>query len=237
MRKLLNVLARPERYDWVALSGSQAGFHVWVLCTDLLPADSLRPKSGAVGVYSAASGRADFHHLELRWRGCQTLVPPSQHPSGLQYRWHQGVRRSCPPAVVTAEQVVAAFRALTVENPKPGAHHRAVISRGQTRAEAGQALELKLRFSLVEFAQQHWTGELVEEGREVRLLGHGGLLINEAAGIWFCFWTALAVMRSIWPGTRGTERAGIVTIRRCSRMRCGSPENSSAWRPLLCPSR
>jgi hypothetical protein len=37
------------------------------------------------------------------------------------------------------------------------------------------------------FARQHWPGRMVDEDEDVRVLGHGGLLLNPERGIWHCF--------------------------------------------------
>ena len=58
-----------------------------------------------------------FDHLELRWRECQTVLPPSKHPTGPGYQWMNG-QPTEPPATVTAARILAAFQAVT-ERPQP----------------------------------------------------------------------------------------------------------------------
>ena len=50
------------------------------------------------GVFSAPG--SGFDHLELRWRECQTVLPPSKHPTGPGYKWLNGEPTE-PPATMT----------------------------------------------------------------------------------------------------------------------------------------
>lgn len=98
-------------YRWMWRSGSGHGYGLAVLCFDDLPAGAFSTNGNGPGVFKAAG--EGFEHLELRWRNCQTVLPPSQHPTGPGYVWLHGEPTE-PPATVTAAQVIAAFRAVTV---------------------------------------------------------------------------------------------------------------------------
>lgn len=108
---VLRVLGLPDGYEWLWRSGSGNGWGLAVLCFEDIPAGILCTNGDGPGVFRAEGN--GFDHLELRWRECQTLLPPSQHPSGPGYRWHNGPP-SASPATVTAAQVVAAFQSVTV---------------------------------------------------------------------------------------------------------------------------
>ena len=41
-------------------------------------------------------------------------------------------------------------------------------------------------FDLLAYARQHFPGEQQRQGDEVRITGHGGLLLKPEAGVWFC---------------------------------------------------
>jgi len=45
--------------------------------------------------------------------------------------------------------------------------------------------EIKRRLDMVEYARLHYGGEAVQEGREWRILGNGGLLIKPEEGVWY----------------------------------------------------
>ena len=111
---VLQTLELPAAYPWVWRSGSGNGWGLAVLCFDDIPTGILATNGRGPGVYKAAG--VGFEHLELRWERCQTVLPPSQHPTGPGYCW----RTEAPtdrPATVTAAQIVAAFQAVTLRPP------------------------------------------------------------------------------------------------------------------------
>ena len=119
VRKALDALDLPEDYRWVVRSGSGQGFHIWFRCEQGLPTAALG-EDGA----SEKQVRYDWpgkdglavDHVELRWWGVQTILPPSLHESGRRYRW-RGERPEGPPAKVSAGHVVTAFFAVA-EKPE-----------------------------------------------------------------------------------------------------------------------
>lgn len=113
---LLRALGLPLDYEWCGPSRSGCGLHVRVLCAGNLPEDI------AAAVKQAEAGRASesgvkvgdpiesyagmFDHVELRWERCQTILPS---PTG-----YNGHLPDEPMALVTIEQLIAAFRAIAV---------------------------------------------------------------------------------------------------------------------------
>jgi Bifunctional DNA primase/polymerase, N-terminal len=183
--QLLATLGLPADYPWVVQSGSGRGWHVWIVCPEPLPAGALPAKTRDAGVYTAP-GRG-FDHLELRWQRCYTVAPPSLHPSGRRYRFVRG-RPAGAPAVVTPDRVAAAFHALTrPRDPSRAAQGIAVRLQGVPPRPGDPYAELKARFDLLAYAQEHWPGPLADEGDDVRVLGYGGLLLRPARGVWYCF--------------------------------------------------
>jgi hypothetical protein len=182
--RLLTALGLPIDYPWVVKSGSGRGWHVWVLCSEELPAGLLTTNEGDRGVYTA-SGQ-DFDHLELRWDRCYTLTPDSGHSSGGTYQF-VGDYPSDAPAVVSAHRIVAAFRTVTrVDRPATPAG-LTVRVRGIAHRWDDRLAALKATFDLLAFAQEHWPGKVVVEGEEVRIRGQGGLLLKPRTGHWYCF--------------------------------------------------
>ena len=108
---VLEQLGLPTSYPWAWRSGSGSGYGIGILCFDALPPSILATNGNGPGVFKAAG--VGFDHLELRWARCQTVLPPSAHPTGPGYAWISG-EPTDPPANVTAAQVIAAFRAVTV---------------------------------------------------------------------------------------------------------------------------
>lgn len=111
---LLDMLNLPEDYAWAVESGSHRGFHVWFLCDALPNNHGLPSKRPGAGVFSGKG--MGFDHLELRWERCQTLIPPSWHGSGNQYRFlHDDP--TAPPAHIAPRTAIDAFFEMTSATP------------------------------------------------------------------------------------------------------------------------
>lgn len=55
-------------------------------------------------------GRSLVDHIELRWRNCQTVLPPSLHPSGNKYKFHflqEDHFPKMPPSNVPVEKLIS----------------------------------------------------------------------------------------------------------------------------------
>ena len=181
---LLATLGLPIDYAWVVRSGSGQGWHVWVRCPAPLPAGTLPAGKRTTGVFVAPGRGCD--HLELRWEHCYTVAPPSLHPSGHRYRFVHG-RPTTAPTEVSPERAVAAFHAVTHAPPRSPAPGLTVRLHGVPRRSSDPFRPLKVQFDMLRFARQHWPGPMIAEGEDVRVLGHGGLLLNPERGIWHCF--------------------------------------------------
>lgn len=189
LRAVLQALGLPDNYGWAWRSGSGMGWEVAFLCPDDLPTGVLTAKKDEPGAYwgwPAKEGSYAFHHVELRWQSCQTIYPPSSYTfgkgarkgqAGPGYQWRNGAPPTEPPAVVTVPRVIAAF--YVIAPPPP--HTLGSIDDATKDA-------IRERFDMVAFAQEHWGGDTQHESNgEVRVLGHGGLLINPDEGVWHCF--------------------------------------------------
>jgi len=197
---ILEALGLDANYPWVVRSGSGRGWTIWILCDEDLPAGALPlppGKDDKATYWGSPRVAGDFDHLELRWSGCQTLVPPSTHPTGPGYRWWLGDRPSNPPARVKAHQVLAAFFAVAAPVlPKVQGRpqrERRTSSEGQvqaqTRLERSSAVDaIRDRLDILELAQDQWSGQVVRErDGQYRVLGHGGVLVDVDKGVWYQF--------------------------------------------------
>lgn len=94
IKELLKDLGLPEDYRWLIQSGSGTGYHIYFRCKIHTP--SSPHERGLSNILDEIGGEKAVHklkmkieglchHLEFRVKECQTLLPPSQHPSGGVY--------------------------------------------------------------------------------------------------------------------------------------------------------
>jgi hypothetical protein len=148
---ILKELGLPDNYSWVVQSGSGEGFHIYIRSphpSPLLPQTGQAPGEGnpfhRVGgekaVYkfklkpvspSESRGRKDSYckHLELRWKNCQTALPPSMHESGGIYNFYFENPEE-PPSYVELDKVIECLAKFCVIEPLT-----------PTSAKGGQALQ------------------------------------------------------------------------------------------------
>jgi putative DNA primase/helicase len=132
VKQVLAELGLPEDYRWVTMTGSRNGYHIWFRCDDDIPAGTLAQKENEKGVFwGQPRAEDDFDHVELRWASCQTVAPPSSHPSGNEYVYLNG-QPTEPPAEVPVDRVLAAFFSVA-NNPsasRPDVKHSGKVPAG-----------------------------------------------------------------------------------------------------------
>ncbi len=185
---LLQALGLPKNYPWVERSGSELGWHVIVRCFDDLPAGALSRKEKEPGVYSGPSKDGSFDHLELRFERCQTVVTPSIHQSsGKRYRWRHDPPTEAP-AIVSAGALVVAFYSVATRCDTTPAEQLPSNSQQRTTHRDDIKDEIRRRFDMVTYAQEKFGGEQQRErDGQLRILGHGGLLIDPDDEVWYTF--------------------------------------------------
>jgi Bifunctional DNA primase/polymerase, N-terminal len=123
VKAALAAMDLPDDYAWQGRSGSHNGYGLAVICDELPP--GLFDRTGIL--IGSPRQPGDFHQLELRAWGCQTIVAPSLHKSGNYYEWLYG-EPSAPPTRVSADQLMAGFLAVAEltrkEAPAPRADQR-----------------------------------------------------------------------------------------------------------------
>ena len=104
VKKFVVGFGLPIEYVWVVKSGSGKGYHIWFYCDD----DSY--------LFQILGGEKAYHklqleetglcdHIELRWKNCPTVLPPSFHPSGERYEFinpptgRAGIREGGLPSI------------------------------------------------------------------------------------------------------------------------------------------
>lgn len=116
MGKILEYCGLPQDYEWLVISGSGKGYHIWVRIEteegSLTTEEEFDKKS--VWKYEAKD-KDKFDHLELRWKNCQTAIPPSLHESGRQYSFVNGTPLN-EPATILSETVLKMIKEICEVN-------------------------------------------------------------------------------------------------------------------------
>lgn len=160
-------------------SGSGEGYHIPVF-VDEYPAlgyDNSKDRPRGNKTWKTKNG-----DVNIRARWCQTVAPPSIHPSGGLYR----VIQNGP--IVRVKSLSSFMEYLNILDPKQTAiTHNA---QAQSNSEhSGGLSELKNYWPdlVATFYYLGVRGDLQKEpGNEIRILGHGGLVIDNANGRWYC---------------------------------------------------
>lgn len=176
MLEFLELAGLPAAYPWVSRSGSGKGYGVFFLSYDD-PEPAL-----PVGCpwYDPRPDRADFDHFELRWARGQTVLPESLHPSGNRYQWLH-----TPPSEAPAVLSWDAIRAAVEHLGEMRITRSANTPRGSTYTGPRLSAidEIKARLPMVDIARRVFRGDVVREGEETRIVGHGGLHVNVGKGV------------------------------------------------------
>lgn len=102
--KLLEDLEIPNKYPWVVQSGSGEGFHISIRVKDV--SSTLNTKLGDKAVYKLGMIKEGYcKHIELRWKNCQTVFPPSRHESGGVYNFYYDEPKELP-VYIEAEKLI-----------------------------------------------------------------------------------------------------------------------------------
>lgn len=105
----LKALNLPSDYPWVVKSSAQ-GWRVWLRVESIdIDGNNRLDRKGKHG-----------GHIELRYTGHYTVLPPSLHPTGSQYDFASGKRPEAGPATVFGSHLLTAYDRVTLD----GAHKR-----------------------------------------------------------------------------------------------------------------
>jgi len=109
---LYEELGLPEKYSWVVQSGSGEGFHIYFRCKEN---DALTEKLGGIkAVYKFRLKKDGMcKHIELRWKDCQTALPPSMHESAGIYTYYYNEPNELPE-YIEAETMIKCLEKLCV---------------------------------------------------------------------------------------------------------------------------
>jgi hypothetical protein len=159
-------------------SGSGQGYHL-PLFVETLP--DLGWDNGKDRPKGNKTYRTDQGSVNIRARWCQTVAPPSIHPSGNAYRYIQA------GAIIPVVDLRLVMAWLGMLDPKA----RPVVKRASSIVSpSGGMQDIKAYLPALPelFALLGISGEAQREPNgETRISGHGGLLITADETRWYCF--------------------------------------------------
>ncbi|MCH7973389.1 MAG: bifunctional DNA primase/polymerase, partial [Bacteroidetes bacterium] len=108
-------LGLPEKYPWIVKSGSGEGCHIWV--TIKAEAKLFEYLEGEKSNYKFSLIDDFADHLELRWKNCQTALPPSVHPNKNKYEFVNG-KPDEKPIELNVDKLIKVLKKYTKEPEK-----------------------------------------------------------------------------------------------------------------------
>lgn len=171
--------------DWfkgrLEQSGSGEGFHL-PLRIDTPPSFGRDQRQGRPR--GNRTWKTNKGHCNIRVSHCQTVAPPSVHPSGNQYVF---IQEGPVIHVASLFPIIAWLNELTpppIERLPPQRQRSLTTANGKTLVETvkdawAEVFDVFQHFGLVTETRQESNGEM-------RLLGNGGLLVAPS-GDWYCF--------------------------------------------------
>lgn len=198
LESALGQLGLPREYPWaIRTPGKGGGWHIWISCPGLWEALEKAGKP-IKAVLTASFPGAD--HAELRWNTCYTLLPPSAHPDGGQYKHRNGAPTEFPLEVPPQRVVrLAPWSEKTrVVKPKPEGDWTAYIA----KALQNEAAELasasvgernnQLNTSAYSMGRMEFMGAVREEVEKVLSDAalKGGLKLSEVRATFDSGWTS-----------------------------------------------
>jgi hypothetical protein len=162
-------------------SGSGEGYHI-PLRLETLP-------DFGVDVHKNPKGNRSWKTtkglVNIRARVCQTVVPPSIHPTGGRYKFIQKGRITQLPNLDDFISWLDNITPKAKVKQKPTTSHSIQPTGEDTLLEAVKHAWPDVLTVFNEFGLAHRVQ--AEKNGELRLLGNGGLLITEDRQTWYCF--------------------------------------------------
>ncbi len=195
--------------------------HYWYTIEGALPVTAKFADPGARGTATEtpAHGRAGGMLVELRSTGCQTLAPPSRHPSGERVRWEQDGEpgRVSAEALHTAVARVAAGALLARHWPGAGALDEATLALAGLLLRGGLAAEEADHFAQIVArvaGDEEWRQRGKAQGTARRLaeggqVAAGARLAELLAGDGRRVVAQVAAWLDLSPGPSPSERGGV----------------------------
>lgn len=162
-------------------SGGGSGYHI-PLIVDALPNlgwDNSKDRPKGNKTWRTRGG-----DVNIRAQWCQTVSPPSVHPSGGLYKFLQAGPITHLPGL---EPLIEYLNTLDTR----AAHVSQRIATTQRQPREGNSLDELKRYwpSVVDALHDAGVGGKTQQepNGEIRILGHGGLIVSEQNGTWYSF--------------------------------------------------
>lgn len=169
-------------------SGSGDGFHIPLLLQEYpdLGYDNSkeRPKGnrtwGKLSKKHLDAGNKNQGSVNIRARWCQTVAPPSVHPSGGIYRV---ISPGCICRISNLNRLIGWLNTIYPQakdtTPKTSHNPNSNHSRIEIKDYYPDLISACRMIGI--------AGEAVKDKGEIRILGNGGLMIDESKGRWYSF--------------------------------------------------
>lgn len=167
-------------------SGSGRGYHIPIR-VDHLPDWGLDNKGRPVGnkTWKVYQGDACLGKVNIRARRCQTVLPPSVHPTGGLYRY---VQTGPITRIPSFDALIDWLNLVSPSQPKQARDYqkRAIQpAQGDDLLSAVKAAWPTCLSVFAHFGMAHTVEQ--ERNDELRLLGNGGLMLTPCGEKWFAF--------------------------------------------------
>lgn len=160
-------------------SGSGKGYHIPLFIDEFPQLGYDSSKQRPKGNKTWATRQGD---VNIRARYCQTVIPPSIHPTGGLYKFLN------EKSITRLHDVNELVSWLNIQAPQAAAvtpqRNRPPVSNPN---DALAHLKDQFPFLVETFASVGITGEVERVGDELRIKGHGGLFVNELTRRWYNF--------------------------------------------------
>jgi len=170
------------------ISGSRRGYHV-PLWLGELPNFGTTERDGVVRPIGSRAWKTEFGSVNIRSQFCQSLAPPSVHPSGQTYDLMQGGSITWLPNLDDFILWVAQFEVQT-ENLKKNAKLRGQLQESGTQLSGDlltRVLTVWDTIGIIDYFGLNHSGTKPERTGETRYLKNGGLLVKPDNLQWYCF--------------------------------------------------
>lgn len=161
IQEFVRELGLPLKYEWIVKSGSGNGYHIWFYCSPLSVSpkgreENLNEKDLLIKTLGGDKSYYKFDlkeagicdHIELRWKNCQTVLPPSLHPSGNKYLFVHGDNQGLPnnpPMNVGVGKLIEVLREYCKLESETKDEKREILRQAQDRLKDARREMLEAR--------------------------------------------------------------------------------------------